>query len=407
MYRLGVWVVSLRTEKAKQWIAGRSNWRQQLASILQPGEQRIWIHCSSLGEFEQGKPLIEAIRQRYPGNKIVLTFFSPSGYEVCKNYRNADYIFYLPMDGRKAARDFVAAVDPKLVLFVKYEFWYHYLYTLKQNKIPLLLVSGAFRPGQSFFKWYGGFFRTMLGCFSHLHVQDGVSAKLLEAIGFKNNVSISGDTRYDRVTAIRAALQPIPLAALFKGSHKILIAGSTWPDDEAAMEQCMKHLSDGWKLIVAPHETDTKHIGQVQQLFGNEAVLYSELTRNESLCAKRVLIIDNIGMLSSLYAYGDIAYVGGGFQKGGIHNVLEPAVFGIPVVMGPVYRKFVEAVSLTSAKVAFPVQNADEAAAVVSQLANDDSQRKTISDQLQKFMKKKTGATERIMTQMLAAGWLK
>ncbi len=406
LYRTGIRASALYNGKARKWLDGRRNWRQQLAAALTPGEKRIWIHCSSLGEFEQGRPLIEALKEQYPDHKIVLTFFSPSGYEACRSYDKADHICYLPMDGRAAARDFVAAVSPSLVLFVKYEFWHYYLAEVKRRQMPLLLVSGAFRPEQPFFKWYGGFFRKMLHCFTHIHVQDGVSAKLLQAIGIRDNVTISGDTRYDRVSAIAARVKQIPEAERFKGTSKIFIAGSTWPDDERLIKECLPQLPSDWKLVIAPHEIDARHIRQVQELFGSEMALFSELPGNAALYDKRILVIDNIGMLSSLYTYGAIAYVGGGFQKGGIHNVLEPAVFGIPVIIGPIYQKFVEAASLVSAKAAFPVNNATEAGKLIHDLATDDTARQSIRDILQKFMKKKVGATAKIMAQIREKNWL-
>jgi 3-deoxy-D-manno-octulosonic-acid transferase len=348
--------------------------------------------------------LIELLKEQYPDYKIVLTFFSPSGYEGCKGYDKADYIFYLPMDGSAAAKDFIGAINPSLALFVKYEFWHFYLQELRHRQIPLLLVSGAFRQEQVFFKWYGGFFRNMLSCFTQLHVQDGVSARLLQAIGYKDNVFMTGDTRYDRVTAISANIKPIPEAEKFKGNYKILIAGSTWPDDENVLKECLSLLPSDWKLILAPHEIDTKHIKQVQDLFGSDAALYSSLANNNTFYNKKVLVIDNIGMLSSLYAYGDIAYIGGGFQKGGIHNVLEPAVFGLPVVMGPVYQKFVEAVGIVAAKAAFPVKNAAEAADIIGKLTGDAALRQSVKDILQKFMRKKVGAAGRILEKVKVTG---
>jgi 3-deoxy-D-manno-octulosonic-acid transferase len=400
LYRFAVWISSFKNEKADKWLAGRKDWRNKMATQLKAGETRIWVHCASLGEFEQGKPLIELLKEKHPNTKIVLTFFSPSGYEGCRNYTGADYIFYLPMDSHSNAADFLALVQPKLAIFIKYEFWYHYLTRLKTNKINTILVAAAFRPDQAFFKWYGGFFRSLLSCFTHIHVQDGVSAKLLQAIGISKNVTISGDTRYDRVSAISAGIRPIPVVEQFKGNHKVFIAGSTWPDDEALIAACLTLLNEEWKVIIAPHEIDAKHIDQVTSLLGNNAVCYSELVQNEHLHAKKILIIDNIGMLSSLYAYGEIAYVGGGFQKGGIHNVLEPSVFGLPVIIGPVYQKFVEAVSLVGAKTTFPVNNAKEAGDILKKLASDSSLRESVKTTLQKFMRKKTGAAVRILQQI-------
>lgn len=400
LYRFGIGVSSLSNEKAKQWIAGRRNWRANLVDKLQKSEKRIWIHCSSLGEFEQGRPLIELIKQRYPDYKIVLTFFSPSGYEPRKNYDGANYVFYLPMDSAANAHDFIASVQPALAIFVKYEFWYHYLSELKKNNIPTLLVSAAFRANQPFFQRHGSLFRTMLHCFTHLHVQDAASAELLKSIAISQNVSVTGDTRYDRVAAIRAGIREIPEAADFKGDCKILIAGSSWPEDENILRKCLDTLPADWKLIIAPHEIDTAHINQLKSLFGNDVVTYSVLRMERAQSARRVLIIDNMGMLSSLYAYGDIAWVGGGFRKGGIHNTLEPAVFGTPIIMGPVYKKFVEAVKLVELGAAFPVADADEGLNLATQLIADETQRRNIHQKLEEFMSRETGAAERILAQV-------
>lgn len=400
LYRFGIGVSSLSNEKAKQWIAGRRGWRKNLSQKLQPVERRIWIHCSSLGEFEQGRPLIELIKQRYPDYKIVLTFFSPSGYEPRKDYDGADYVFYLPMDSPDNARDFIASVQPALAIFVKYEFWYHYLNELKNKNVPTLLVSAAFRASQPFFQWQGGLFRKMLHCFAHLHVQDAASAELLRSIEISGNVSITGDTRYDRVAAIKAGIREIPEAEDFKGNCRILIAGSSWPEDENILRKCLDTLPADWKLIIAPHEIDEAHINQLKDLFGNDAVTFSVLRMERAQASRRVLIIDNMGMLSSLYTYGDIAWVGGGFRKGGIHNTLEPAVFGIPIIMGPVYKKFVEAVKLVDLGAAFPVADAEEGLNLITQLITDETRRKDIRQKLEDFMSRETGAAERILAQV-------
>lgn len=406
LYGLAIRITALRRDKARKWLEGRRNWRDKLRQSLVPGKKRIWIHCSSLGEFEQGRPLIDMLREQYPAYEIVLTFFSPSGYEACRNYRGAHHIIYLPMDGPAAARDLVTAIDPAIVVFVKYEFWYYYLHEVHKRSIPLLLVSAAFREQQAFFAWYGGFFRRMLGFFSHLHVQDATSASLLAGIGIKDNVSISGDTRYDRVTAIAQLLRPIAEAERFKGGSKVLVAGSTWPDDEELLRECLSALPANWKVILAPHEINVAHITTVQQLFEGQCALFSALAGDPSLYDRRVLIIDNIGMLSSLYAYGDVAYVGGGFARSGIHNTLEPAIFGLPILMGPVYRKFVEAVRLVGIGGAYPVRDVAGAAIILRQLTTDDVRRQQIHDTVSLFMKENTGAAARICDHVAASGWL-
>lgn len=405
LYFLSARIYGLFNGKAKKWVDGRKDWEDNYRNTLKRGEQRIWIHCSSMGEFEQAKPLIEELRAQYPTYKIVVTFFSPSGYEACKNNALADYVFYLPHDGGRNAKRFVEIVAPTLAIFVKYEFWYYYLLQLKKEGIPTLLVSGAFRQGQVFFKWYGGMFREMLRCFSFFFLQDAASQTVLVRIGIEKNVLISGDTRYDRVAAIAKNISSIPAIEKFKGASRILIAGSTWPGDEEVLKDCMGALPADWKLVIVPHEIDDAHIRKLQQLFSG-AILFSELDAENTGSDKKVLIINNIGMLSRLFAYADIAFIGGGFQKGGIHNILEPAVFGAPVIFGPVYEKFVEAKELAALKYVFPVSNAIECNRVFKKLITDEEYRGAISYALKEFMKNHTGAAGVIMGVVKREGWL-
>ena len=335
-YKWGILLASPFNDKAKQWISGRKNWKKNQKLITLKGNHCIWIHCSSLGEFEQGRPLIEKLKQVYPNYKIVLTFFSPSGYEIQKNYPLADLVMYMPMDSPTHAKKFIEAIQPALAVFVKYEFWYYYLNQLHLQQIPTIIISAAFRENQLFFKWYGTFFRKMLHCFNYIFVQNEHSKKLLATIGITNNVIISGDTRYDRVAEIAQKTKRFDIVENFKGNGNIFIAGSTWQDDEALLSRFFTHLPTNWKLIIAPHEIHKAHIDEIQKLFGNNSVLFSEIKCGIKANEQRVLIIDNIGMLSSLYAYGDMAFVGGGFQKSGIHNILEPAIYGLPICFGPV-----------------------------------------------------------------------
>jgi 3-deoxy-D-manno-octulosonic-acid transferase len=406
LYRAAIGCYALFSSKAKKWIEGRKQWPLKMAAALQPDEKRIWVHCSSLGEFEQGRPLIESLKQKYPQYKIVITFFSPSGYEVQKNYAYADYVFYMPLDGKGNARKFIKMIDPSLAVFVKYEFWYYYLEELHTKKIPTIIISAAFRKEQTFFSWYGKLFRSLLHCFNWIFVQDEQSKKLLEGIGFDKNVSVSGDTRYDRVSAIAKNKKELPVAEKFKGSNKLLIAGSTWPDDEKVLKACISCLHDEWKLIIAPHEIDEAHIQSIQSLFSNETVLYSSLINDNKDYEKKVLIIDNIGLLSNLFAYGEIAFIGGGFQKGGIHNVLEPAVFGLPVIIGPVYEKFVEAKKLVDLQLAFAVNNEDECKTILQRLISDNDYRSHIHFSLIKFMQENIGATNAIIQLIEKEKWL-
>ncbi len=405
LYRLGVRVAALFSEKPKLWLRGRRGLLDKIATDLNgKNEKRIWVHCSSLGEFEQGRPLIEAIKEQYPAYKVVLTFFSPSGYEIRKNYAGADYVYYLPMDGRSNARRFVKMVTPALTVFVKYEFWYYYLTQLKEAQVPTILVSAAFRKSQPFFKPQGGLFRKMLRCFDCLFVQDDESKRLLETIGLKDNVIIAGDTRYDRVSSIAASVKQFSLIEKFKEKDHLLIAGSTWPEDEAMLKDAVNSFPENWKLIIAPHEIDEPHIKHLQDMFAGHSVLYSELS--EEPAGYRVLIIDNIGMLSSLYSYGEIAYVGGGFQSGGIHNVLEPAVFGLPVYFGPVYDKFVEAKALVSRMYAFPINDKEHFNNSLQELMNDENCRHSMRKAIQAYITAQTGATRRILD-VVGPQWLK
>ncbi len=373
---------------------GRKEWRTKLRSAVNPADRPVWIHVASLGEFEQGRPLIEKIKSEHPAQKIVLSFFSPSGYEIRKDYALADQVIYLPMDSRRNAKDLLDIINPSLAIFVKYEFWYHYLYQLKKRNIPTLLVSAAFRKEQPFFQWYGGLFRKMLGCYTALFVQDEEAKRLLASIGIHQHVFVSGDTRYDRVAHIAASVKQVPVVEQFKGNDQLLIAGSSWPEDEKVLRACLDELPAGWKLVIAPHEIDKAHTRKIQHLFGDTSILYSEYA--PAVTGKKVLIIDNIGLLSSLYAYGEIAFIGGGFNKGGIHNILEPAVFGLPVVFGPVYRKFVEANKMVSLKMAFPVEDAGQAKSVILQLIADETARQELQSSIRKFMQESMGASQRI-----------
>lgn len=406
LYRLAISIYSLFNAKAKKWIDGRRNWEQNLKTALKPNDKRIWIHCSSVGEFEQAKPVIEALKKSYPGHKMLVTFFSPSGFEACSTNKLIDHAFYLPQDSRSNAARFVESAEPQLVIFVKYEFWYHYLAELKKQKITTLLVSGAFRAEQPFFKPYGGLFRDMLTCFTYFFVQDKGSASILKTIGIENNVVVAGDTRYDRVSAIADNVRPISEIEKFKEGKKILIAGSTWPGDEEVLKECLPILPANWKLILVPHEIDEAHIKKVQELFGNDAVLFSSLSPENTGSDKKVLIVNTMGMLSRLYSCGDIAYIGGGFQKGGIHNILEPAVFGLPVLFGPVYQKFVEAKTLAELHYVFPINNAVEAKEKLNELIQKESYRSELNASLKKFMSEHIGASRVIADTIKREKWL-
>ncbi len=397
LYSIGISIASWFNSKAKHLSKGRRNWRKTLASIDFAGSKWIWIHCASLGEFEQGRPFIEEIRSKYPAYRILLSFFSPSGYNVRKNYEHADAVIYMPADTRSNAETLVSTVRPSLAVFVKYEFWYHHLNSLQVRGITTVLISAAFRQDQIFFKWYGGIFRKMLPWFHTIFVQDEASCGLLRQIGVESNVIVAGDTRYDRVATIASNARKIPEVERFLAGAKAIIAGSTWPGDEALLKNIA--IPAGWKLIIAPHEIDPQHLAAIRSLFGADVIFFSEMV--SGISDHSILVIDNIGMLSSLYAYGQIAYVGGGFQKGGIHNVLEPAVFGLPVVFGPVHEKFVEANELKELGFAFAVDNSASITAVISGLMNDDDRRLRIRQSLIDHMRLKTGATSIVVAHLV------
>ena len=396
LYSIAARIAGLFNEKAAKWTGGRKNIFGHIAASLRPGEKRVWFHCASVGEFEQARPLIEEIRRINPGLKILITFFSPSGYELHRNYPLADYVFYLPLDGRSRARRFLDLTDPYLVIFVKYEFWYHYLTLIRKRGIPAALVAAAFREEQPFFKWYGSLFREVLKSFRYIFVHDADSAGLLQQIGLKEGVFIAGDTRYDRVHQIAAAARTFPVVEAFKGESRLVIAGSTWPADEELLKECFSVFPRDWKLVIAPHELHADHIRSIEAMFGGESVLFSRFDGTDA--AKRVLIVDNMGMLSAIYRYGSVAYVGGGFLKGGIHNTLEPAVFGLPVLFGPVYRKFIEAVALADHGFGFPVGNADECRELLIKFMTEQEYLAAVSADLKAYILTQVGAKDRIIS---------
>jgi 3-deoxy-D-manno-octulosonic-acid transferase len=346
LLKASIHIVSLFNEKAKKWVQGRKDIFERLEASIVGNDPVVWMHCASLGEFEQGRPLIERLREHYPNHKFLLTFFSPSGYEVQKNYKGADWVFYLPIDSAVNARRFLEIVKPSLVIFVKYEFWYYYLKKIKYRQIPLLLVSALFRQDMSFFRWYGSLQRKMLSRFDHLFVQNKQSKILLDKIGLGHISSVSGDTRFDRVLEIAEKSTPIPMIDEFVNNQFAIVAGSTWKEDEELISRYIKdHPSNTFKWIIAPHEIDNSHLNALGDLF-QDSTRFSELNHHSANFSKSVLIIDNIGMLARLYRYATITYIGGGFSKGGIHNILEAAVYGKPVLFGPNYERYYEAVQL-------------------------------------------------------------
>lgn len=395
LYRAGVFIASLFNPKARLWLEGRQNWEERLTSALAQHRQPvIWMHCASLGEFEQGRPLLEFIRANYPGYTLLVTFFSPSGYEIRKNYAGADIICYLPADGSKAARRFIDLVQPSLVLWIRYEFWYYYLAHLKTLKVPVLLVSGLFRGTEPFFRWYGKLHRYMLGCFYHLFVQDSASVDRLKQLGV-THVTHSGDTRYDRVSAIARLFEPLPLIEAFIAGRKTIVAGSTWPEDEEELDH-FANTHPETCMILAPHEISEAHLREIEALFKN-SIRFSEWSRNpartDTAAMPNVLIIDNIGMLSRLYYYARLAYIGGGFGEDGLHNILEAAVYGVPVVHGPVYEKHPEAVDLLAAGGSFVVNNALEVEKLFTELLEGGTVYRQSAQIAADFVTERKGAT--------------
>lgn len=368
-FRVATHLASWFNAKARKWVRGRKQIFEKLEQAIPPAEKIIWVHCASLGEFEQGKPIIEKLKAQGTGHKILLTFFSPSGYEAQKDYKGADWIFYLPPDGPGNARRFLKIVHPSLVIFVKYEFWYYYLKKISYRNIPLLLVSASFRKNMPFFKWYGGLQRKMLSRFDHLFVQNDQSKKMIDEIGLGGICTVSGDTRFDRVIEIAGQWKPIPGIEQFIGNSKTIIAGSTWPEDEAVLQKAFVSLNDqSLKLIIAPHEINEKHLSSIKELFP-KAILFSELkTSNQQPASSNCLIIDNIGMLSRLYKYATITYVGGGLRTMGVHNVLEAAVYFKPVLFGDYFRKYTEAIQLVMSGGGLPFIDIKKDGAMLSEL---------------------------------------
>jgi len=351
----------------------------------------VWVHCSSLGEFEQGRPIIEKLKSRDPDSKILLTFFSPSGYEIRKDFKGVDWVFYLPMDSRSNAKSFIDIIQPSLVVFVKYDYWYYYLAECKKRKIPLVMISAIFRKEQPFFKWYGPLHRSMLKCFSHFFVQDKESSNLLNSVGI-TNVTVSGDTRFDRVIEIAENFKPIDEIEKFCSDSQVFVAGSTWPSDEKIIKEAVTDFPD-LKIIIAPHEIHEVHLNQLKQIFP-QAVLYSQFTTHHS--PSNILIIDNIGMLSRLYYYATITYIGGGFDKG-IHNTLEAGVYGKPVIFGPNYKKFKEAIGLIEAGGGISVNSSNELSYHLKGLLSDKKELEETSKRSFDFVQQNKGATEKIM----------
>ena len=406
LYKVLMLIARYWNEKANNWLLGRKDLFTFLKEEKKkfPGKM-VWMHCASLGEFEQGRPVLEKIKSNDPSIKILLTFYSPSGYEVMKHYKGADIICYLPLDTFENAKKFIAIANPDLVLWVKYEYWFHFLDQLHKRNIPVLLISGIFRKDQPFFSFFGSFWRRMLKCFDHFFLQDEVSFQLLKKIGFQNS-SVSGDTRFDRVLTLSNRVEQVPYIAAFCASGRVIVAGSTWEDDELLLIHYVK-ANPQIRLIIAPHEVYRENLNSVKRKF-SKSIFYSDwvnlLKETENIDNEgnkilgfNCLIIDNVGMLSSIYKYANICYVGGGFGAEGVHNVLEAAVYGKPVLFGPEYEKFLEAVDLIERGAAAEVKNAIDLEQAFDNLFNNENKRNKWGMAARDYVLSKAGATDQII----------
>lgn len=396
LYLLGVAVASLFDKKVKRMWRGEREAFEVLKQKVDPCSSYVWFHAASLGEFEQGRPLMERLRRRHPEYKILLTFFSPSGYEVRKDYGGADIICYLPLDTPLNAIRFLRLVRPVMAFFIKYEFWYNYLHILKHRHVPVYSVSSIFRPDQIFFRWYARGYAKVLRCFTHFYVQNEVSRDLLAGIGI-NEVTVVGDTRFDRVLSIREQLKKLPVAEAFSEGRRVFVAGSSWAPDEDIFIRFFNEHTD-WKLIIAPHVIGEDHLEQIMQKLGRRAVRYTRTTPEEAREAD-CLIIDCFGLLSSIYHYGDVAYVGGGFGVG-IHNVLEAAVWDMPVIFGPNNRNFIEAQGLIANGGGFEITSYDDFEGVMNRFINDEEAVKKAGAAAGRYVEGCTGATKKILSEV-------
>ncbi|MDP1744763.1 MAG: glycosyltransferase N-terminal domain-containing protein [Bacteroidota bacterium] len=401
LYLFAIRVASLFNPKAKLWIEGRKNIFKKLQTQLStlnsqhqtPDSKLIWFHCASLGEFEQGRPLMEKIKKKQPETKILLTFFSPSGYEIRKSYVGADYIFYLPMDTPSSAKKFIEIVKPEIAIFVKYEFWFNYLNELKKQHVPTYLTCGIFREDHYFFKNYSAWFRKQLNVFTHFYLQDESSLNSLNSIGY-HNTTVTGDTRFDRVFEISKNVKQIDIVRQFVTDKKVFIAGSTWGEDLKIISDFNFKVGD-YKLIIAPHEIDETNIQSTIQQFNSSTIVRYSQANEQNIKTADVLIIDNIGMLSSLYQYGTIAFIGGGFGKN-IHNILEPATFGLPIIFGPKYHNFIEAKELIQLGGAFSISSSEEFKKTVDLLSKPEALTKAASAS-KNYVLSNIGATDKIL----------
>ena len=392
-------LLALFSPKMKLFVDGRKEVFSILKSKINTTDKTIWFHAASLGEYEQGLPVIEKIKVHYPNHKIVVTFFSPSGYEVRKNNTVADATVYLPLDTKSNAQKFIKAINPELVFFIKYEYWPNYLNELKKLEIKTYLISGIFRENQAFFKWYGGFYRNALKTFDYFFVQNESSKKLIQSIGF-NNVKISGDTRFDRVVSILERDNSLDFIEQFKDNKTTIVIGSSWPKDENLLVNYINNAPSNLKFIIAPHNIKSEQIANLKSQITKSTILFSENVETRhalSLQEKNVFIIDTIGILTKIYSYTDIAYVGGGFGNPGVHNILEPATFGVPIIIGPNYSHFAEAIALVHQEGCVSISNQNELNDALNNLVLNEDVRHEKGHICSTFVQMNKGATDIIL----------
>ena len=404
LYTIGIWVytfaikvAALFNKKALKWVKGRENWELNFEKPAFQNQIVVWFHCASLGEFEQGRPVMEVLKKEYPSYKILLTFFSPSGYEVRKNYEGADWIYYLPADTAANAQRFIDLVKPSLAVFVKYEFWFHYFSVLNSRQVPILSISTIFRKNQSFFKWYGKFYREILELVTHFFVQNQTSLQLLQSIGI-HHVTLAGDTRFDRVNQIAQTRKEFELVKLFKANSPVFVVGSCWNEDMEVLLPLINHPSySSVKWIIAPHEIHSATMDRWKASINRSATYYSELPHNKSINKSDILIIDNVGILSALYQYADFAWIGGAYGKG-LHNILEAATFGLPIFFGNNnYQKFQEANDLIDAGSAWSIKDVAELFERFKPLYDNEELRKQKATISSNYVSSNTGATDLIV----------
>ena len=397
-------IVALFSPKMKLFVDGRKSVFQTLTDKIQTTDRTIWFHAASLGEYEQGLPVIEAIKKQFPNHKIVVTFFSPSGYEVRKNNTVADVTVYLPLDSISNAKQFIKLVHPEMAFFIKYEYWPNYLNELKNQNIKTYLISGILREKQAFFKWYGGFYRNALKTFDYFFVQNESSKKLLQSIGF-TNVKVSGDTRFDRVVSILERDNSLDFIEQFKDNKTTIVIGSSWPKDESLLVNYINQSSDDVKFIITPHNIKPEQVHSLYKQINKTKFKFSdysiETLRKPNLENYQVFIIDTIGILTKIYSYADIAYVGGGFGNPGVHNILEPATFGVPVVIGPNYSHFAEATALVNMEGCISIQNQIQLNEAFDLLLHNGDERLEKGHICSTFVQMNKGATQTIMNHIL------